>query len=147
MRNRLLVPVVALAALGLAACQPRSKAGDGSNPLDTAPIDAAEDTTIPSEVPGEVRCVAQDHEACCGNDLCWVDSCGAQGDVATKCGLGCEVVAGTPTCKQCTPACLAPDGSAKACGADGCGGQCGTCPADKTTCDEVTGKCSPACQD
>jgi len=41
----------------------------------------------------------------------------------------------------CTPKC-----SGKACGPDGCGGQCGTCPGANGTCD-VTGKCqcTPFC--
>jgi hypothetical protein len=48
----------------------------------------------------------------------------------------------------CTPACTNDDGSARACGPDGCGGTCGTCAAGQT-CDAngaCTGEvCTPAC--
>jgi hypothetical protein len=63
-------------------------------------------------------CVPRDHKACCGDDICWFDSCGAEGEVSAVCADGCE----DGRCRNCDPDC----GDAE-CGDDGCGGECGEC--------------------
>ncbi len=67
---------------------------------------------------GQCVCVPRDHQDCCGDAACWVDSCGARGDVIMTCSLGCV----DGECVTCQPEC-----SQKTCGDDGCGGTCGTC--------------------
>ena len=72
-------------------------------------------------------------EMCAGYGDCCADYCDACGDVYPE------------NCGPCTPDC-----AGKICGADGCGGFCGTCPeglgcsADGTECLEV-GSCADVC--
>ena len=73
---------------------------------------------------GHCACVVLDHQACCGNEICWFDSCGVEEESVTACPNGCK----DGQCNTCTPQC---DGVQ--CGDDGCGGACGTCP-DGTQC-------------
>ncbi|MBM4397947.1 MAG: formylglycine-generating enzyme family protein [Deltaproteobacteria bacterium] len=61
--------------------------------------------------------------ACCGDALCWLDSCGVVGAQITACPDGCK----DGKCQKCTPVC-----GGKQCGPDGCGGQCGECPENRT---------------
>lgn len=67
-------------------------------------------------------CNPEDHKACCGNDVCWFDGCGAEGDVTAECADGC--LGGK--CIGCTPDC-----TDRECGDDGCGGECGKCAASR----------------
>ncbi len=67
---------------------------------------------------GQCVCVGNDHKACCGAAVCWIDSCGATGDTVADCTFGCKDGA----CQACVPQC-----QGKLCGADGCGGECGVC--------------------
>lgn len=80
---------------------------------------------------GKCVCSARDHKACCGTDVCWVDSCGTVGDVAETCVLSCS----NASCVNCIPAC-----EGRQCGSDGCGGTCGTCPEGEEC--SATGMCA-----
>ncbi len=93
-------------------------------------------------------CTDQDHAVCCGDDVCWVDSCGNVGAVKEDCGAG--------TCDPAVVACQAPcdpsvvcgggDGvPARQCGPDGCGGVCGACSGDTPNCNQDTGMCQAGC--
>ncbi len=83
---------------------------------------------------GACVCAAEDHKACCGMAVCWFDSCGAQGDQTAACLYGCL----NGKCQSCAPQC-----AGKVCGDDGCGGDCGTCPAGK--CEALTWTPGQAC--
>ncbi len=82
---------------------------------------------------------------CCGDGTCAADG----GESCTTCPADCgcapgEVCdAGSATCQACAPQC-----AGRACGDDGCGGQCGACD-DGVEC--VAGQCDdpcvPACAD
>lgn len=130
---------------------------------------------------GVCECRPHETASCCGDDVCWQDSCGNLEGVAIDCsqyasnpysgcrsgkccwaptmciggdvytnGLNCRNANGQTTstgetvlvtdcgsqecrtvsiqeaeCSSCTPNC-----SGKACGPDGCGGSCGSCPAN-----------------
>jgi hypothetical protein len=75
------------------------------------------------------QCVLNDYQACCGNAVCWFDSCGNQGQKTADCPYGCS----NGQCKTCTPNCVG-----KQCGDDGCGGSCGQCgPNEVCTSDGV----------
>ncbi len=69
-------------------------------------------------VSGTCKCVENDHKACCGDAVCWYDSCGVVGEQTADCPYGCT----EGKCLDCTPDC-----TGKECGDDGCGGECGTC--------------------
>ena len=77
-------------------------------------------------VVGTCSCVAEDHKACCGDTVCWFDSCDAQGVKTTDCPYGCNPDAAI--CRDCVGDC-----SGKDCGDDGCGLECGLCT--KSACD------------
>ena len=64
------------------------------------------------------QCGPMDHKACCGNAVCWFDSCGNPGVKVIDCVKGCADGA----CISCVPHC-----NGKACGDDGCGHSCGDC--------------------
>lgn len=75
-------------------------------------------------IEGACECIAQAYRSCCGNAVCWFDSCGTQGNWIVDCPKGCEAAG----CIDCSPDC-----EDKACGEDGCGHECGQCTAG--TCD------------
>ena len=94
---------------------------------------------------GQCVCVPEDHKGCCGNNICWIDSCGYDGTVIAPCPLAClngecvdcaavGKVDCSGTCKQ-----LGTNTNCSGCGdkcADGgsCqGGQC-VCPGDEVDC-------------
>jgi formylglycine-generating enzyme required for sulfatase activity len=70
-------------------------------------------------VAGTCSCVAEALKGCCGNAVCWFDSCGAKGAKTADCPYGCAAA----ICKDCVGDC-----TNKGCGDDGCGVECGTCP-------------------
>ncbi|MGB0591738.1 MAG: DUF1566 domain-containing protein [Myxococcota bacterium] len=71
----------------------------------------------------------------CHQDQVWLfDSCGTPYYITNSCGFGCE----NGACLDCVPEC---DG--KACGDDGCGGNCGTCSGSEN-CDD--GACVASCE-
>ncbi|MGI6681750.1 MAG: N-acetylmuramoyl-L-alanine amidase [Myxococcota bacterium] len=41
-------------------------------------------------VEGQCVCIPEHHQDCCGERLCWYDSCGGQGEVITECDNGCH---------------------------------------------------------
>lgn len=67
---------------------------------------------------GRCTCLPEDHKECCGDAVCWVDTCGNPGVQTASCPFGCE----DAMCLACEPNC---DGLE--CGDDGCGGSCGEC--------------------
>lgn len=73
----------------------------------------------------DFKCGCKPHfeTGCCGNDICWYDSCGNPGEIITECG---ELKCIDGGCKVCKPDC-----EGKECGDDGCGGSCGICSPDK----------------
>ncbi len=73
---------------------------------------------------GKCVCKANDYKACCDQAVCWFDSCGTKGDKVADCQYGCKVEYETAVCESCIPNC-----SGKQCGEDGCGKDCGLCPA------------------
>ncbi len=76
-------------------------------------------------------CICQPAVAnvCCAGDRCEMDGCGEVSGPVEECPFGCLEGA----CLPCEPAC---DG--RTCGADGCGGSCGSCPVDSTC---LNGQC------
>jgi hypothetical protein len=78
---------------------------------------------------GTCGCEPEDHKACCGNAVCWIDGCGKAGAKVADCAGGCADGA----CLSCTPSC----GTAT-CGDDGCGGSCGECDGGRAC---RSGKC------
>ena len=84
-------------------------------------------------VAGTCSCVAEATKGCCGDAVCWFDSCGTQGSVVAQCTFGCvceqDLPCFNPRCTDCVAQC---DG--RFCGEDGCGGSCGTCEIG-TSCD------------
>ena len=82
---------------------------------------------------GACVCSPNAAQVCSGANVIWQDSCGKPGAVVAVCKLGCA----DSKCKVCTPAC-----AGKSCGDDGCGGQCGSCPAG-ATCAVGACVCSP----
>ncbi|GAB4297578.1 MAG: hypothetical protein Kow0090_12890 [Myxococcota bacterium] len=83
---------------------------------------------------------------CCGNGICessYKENC-LTCPADCSCGKG-EICAGSGVCvEECEPQCFG-----KECGEDGCGGNCGICPADKPTCNKgggcEGGECQPNC--
>lgn len=73
---------------------------------------------------GACICAPMDSRGCCGDSVCWFDSCSAQGEKVADCPYGCA----DGVCNACLPRC-----EGMQCGEDGCGKECGTCP---------TGKCN-----
>ena len=67
---------------------------------------------------GDCICLIDEHKACCGDAVCWFDSCGNQGSQVADCTYGCI----DGSCKPCPLNC-----TGKSCGDDGCGGICGYC--------------------
>ncbi len=86
------------------------------------------------------KCVPEDAAVTCDQKQCGqsTNNCGA----AIECGTCAENENCVDSLCECVPAC---DG--KACGDDGCGGQCGTCTGTNEQC--IDGKCTcvPACVD
>lgn len=78
-------------------------------------------------IEGVCTCEPKHHKDCCGDNVCWFDSCGQAGEVVAECRAGCA----NARCKNCVPQC---DG--KECGPDQCGGECGDCPGSR--CDGLT---------
>lgn len=68
---------------------------------------------------GKCECLPESYRACCGQAVCWFDSCGAQGLWIVDCPDGCE----SGRCLNCERDC---SGGGQ-CGEDGCGGLCGQC--------------------
>jgi hypothetical protein len=98
------------------------------------------DTTSRSHE-GYQFCVEKDS---CGNGSCEPakgENCSNCEDCKCAAGKGCNTMAVPPVC-QCAPRCTNPDGTARICGVDGCGGYCGTvgCPSGKA-CDQL-GQCT-----
>jgi len=75
-------------------------------------------------------CVCSMDPYCC--QAMWDDICVSE---VQQCGLDCE---------PCQPSCITSSGQKKQCGDDGCGGQCGYCPAG-WKCDQSSFKCVYAC--
>lgn len=71
--------------------------------------------------------------------------CGPGGLTAVDCGAVDLLCDWNPDAGgyDCVVAACAPACTGRACGDDGCGGACGTCPADEA-CDELTGQCGAA---
>ncbi len=67
---------------------------------------------------GACACASQSLKACCGQAVCWFDSCGTQGQKVVDCPNGCSAA----RCIGCTSQC-----AGRKCGEDGCGGDCGFC--------------------
>ena len=100
-------------------------------------------------VSGKCVCAPKDHLSCCGNNICWVDSCGRQGAITKKCPLAC-LNAKCVDCDElgmanCSGTCrkLGTSANCSGCG-DKCtggktcqDGQC-KCPAGQVDC---SGKC------
>jgi hypothetical protein len=87
---------------------------------------------------GSCVCLAEQSKVCCGDAVCWVDSCGVIGQVVAACPFGC----GDGKCLNCVPDC-----AGKACGEDGCGGSCGDCPGAQDLCVAGACACQPDCAD
>jgi len=85
---------------------------------------------------GACACLPEVAESCCGAAVCWVDSCGALGEVIATCPYGCAA----GECLPCEPACGGRD-----CGPDGCGGHCGSCEPDEAC--TASGHCIPCTLD
>ena len=83
---------------------------------------------------GMCVCAAEAYKACCGQAVCWFDSCGDQGKKVVDCPKGCA----SAVCIDCTPDC-----AGKICGEDGCGGDCGSCTPGR--CDELQWTTPAAC--
>ncbi|MBM4355866.1 MAG: hypothetical protein FJ109_19110 [Deltaproteobacteria bacterium] len=87
---------------------------------------------ITEDVPADSGC--QDGQVvCCGDAICWADSCGNVGAKITECPLGCV----DGKCNACQKDCTGKD-----CGDDGCGGVCGTCAPEKV-CSAGSCQCKP----
>ncbi len=86
------------------------------------------------------ECAFHDHQACCGADICWFDSCGANEGIATDCTGGdlCQMALSGPFCKPCAPVC-----PADWCGDDSCEGTC-ACTGVKV-CNAQTHQCETPC--
>lgn len=82
-------------------------------------------------------CTSHDHIGCCGDNVCWFDSCGKAEEKVTDCAYGCF----GGSCQQCKPSCVL-----KECGDNGCGGLCGQCFGNEVC---IAGKCIcvPVCED
>jgi formylglycine-generating enzyme required for sulfatase activity len=85
---------------------------------------------------GLCECVVQAYRACCGNGVCWYDSCGNQGALIVECPGGCEAA----RCIDCESDC-----EGRVCGEDGCGGECGKCAPGR--CDDLIWTMPGACVD
>ncbi|MSQ83847.1 MAG: hypothetical protein EXR77_13340 [Myxococcales bacterium] len=103
------------------------------------PSKCGDDVCTESET---VATCAQDCPVKCGDGVCSAPETNAScpADCKPVCGNGkCETGETTADCsKDCPPACVK-QCSGKTCGADGCGGSCGTC-ASGSTCD-LAGVC------
>ena len=87
---------------------------------------------------GRCVCKTQDHKACCGNAVCWFDSCGVQGDRVVDCPNGCD--GAKVECASCVPSC-----GDQECGENGCGGECAPGCSGGQVCD--AGQCICAAND
>ena len=83
-------------------------------------------------------CKPEESKDCCGDNVCWFDSCGVQGAVANQCEFGCT----DGVCDNCVPDC-----DDVVCGDDGCGESCGECPAAQEECVNGARVCQPACEE
>ncbi|MBM4372705.1 MAG: hypothetical protein FJ098_13675 [Deltaproteobacteria bacterium] len=96
-----------------------------------------DETCRPVGGAGPYCCAPVEHAACLLHEdgtweVAWFDTCGEPWQTVESCPGGCT----EGHCEAaCTPAC-----TGKACGDDGCGGSCGTCPAGSGC---QGGKCVP----
>jgi formylglycine-generating enzyme required for sulfatase activity len=81
-------------------------------------------------------CLPMARKQCCGQAVCWFDSCGTQGPKVVDCPNGCSGA----LCIDCPSQC-----EGKSCGPDGCGGDCGTCAPG--SCGGLVWTIAPACVD
>jgi hypothetical protein len=99
---------------------------------------------------GNCVCKPQDHKGCCGNNVCWKDSCGNDGAVLESCPLaciegscvGCDAVGKADcsgTCKW-----LRTDSDCSRCGDVCLGGK--TCQVGQCQCPDGQGDCSGTCK-
>lgn len=98
----------------------------------------------PDLTPVPPECTAQYLTACQDGAVYWLDGCGNRGEWIRTCECGCA--AGELDCLVCN---CVPDCTGKACGDDGCGGQCQPGCGNGFSCDLGTGQCvgcAPQCE-
>ena len=138
---RILVPVAALAALLVLACDTKDPAPPAEDTAqDVVVIEVIPDTPepppdTPEELPPPVIC-APGEERCgeAGVELC--NGAGTAWELTWECD----------SAELCLPdpyRCCLPDCVGKKCGPDGCGGSCGACP-QGLECNDL-GKCAAPC--